>query len=122
MTKFVAVNSTDRDWARHRYLLAFGAYGETRLLVWANSLDSALDECVDWLADNNPGILADDSVREEYERGIAEGMSEEASRARAEVDTTCAGNCGHYLSSWEWSVVFEDPTRAELLELMGRAA
>lgn len=122
MATFRAINSTDRDWTKGRYLLAFGAYGDTRLLVWANSLEDALDECVDWIVENEPGLLADEQVREEYERAIAEGLSEEEAQERAEVDTICAGNYGNYLNSWEWSIVFENPTRAELLEFRARAA
>jgi hypothetical protein len=114
---FVVVNPTDRYWTKHRYLLHFGAYGWTRLLVWANSLDDALDECVDWIADNEPGLLCDDSVNEEYDRAIADGLDEEAAHDSATVDTTCAGNNGHYLASWEWGIMFEDPTRQQLKAL-----
>ncbi len=118
MSKIEIVNPRDRDWTRHRYILCFGAYGWTKLMVWANSLDSALDEAVDWIVDNAPGLLADEQVAEEYARAIAEGMSEEEALEEAEVDTTCAGNCGNYILSHEWGVVVEDPTRAQVLELM----
>lgn len=114
------VNPSDKTWTKHRFIFWFGAYGWTRLMVWANSLDDALDEAVDWIADNAPGLLADDAVTEEYNRCIGEGMSEEEAQEEATVDTTCAGNCGHYLNSWEWGILAEDPTRAEVLELLGR--
>jgi len=103
-----------------RYVLWFGAYGETRLMVWARSLESALDECVDWIADNAPGLLADDGVHEQYKRLVAEGVDEEKAQEEATVDTTCAGNNGHYLNSWEWGIVAENPTRAQVLEILGR--
>ena len=118
--KIVPINPGDSDWTEHRYILAFGAYGWTVLMVWANGLEDALDECVDWLADNDPGLLCDKEVADEYKRAIADGKSEEEAQAAAEVDTTCAGNSGHYLHSWEWTIVAEDPTRAEVLAIQGR--
>lgn len=118
--KIVPVNGSDRDWTRHRYILSFGAYGETLLMVWANSLDDALDECVDWIADNAPGLLADEQVAEAYNEAIAAGKSEEDAQAEAETDTTCAGNAGHYLLSYEWGIVAEDPDRATILDIQGR--
>lgn len=109
------VNPSDHDWCRKRYLFAFGAYGWTRCLVWANSLDDALDEAVDWLVDNAPGLLCDDAVADEYRLARAEGLDEDAARERATLDTTCAGNAGNYLNSWEWSVL-ENPSRKDLVE------
>lgn len=115
------VNPSDRNWTKHRYILAFGAYGDTLLMVWANSLDDALDECVDWIADNAPGLLADDEVADEFKRLVSEGMSEEQAMEQAEIDTTCAGTYPfHYLHSWEWTIVAEDPSRKDVLELMQR--
>lgn len=123
------VNPSDRDWAPNRYVLAFGAYGSTLLLVWEKSLESALDEAVDWIAEHAPGLLADDAVREEFERIVAEqglSLDDDDGRSRAEVeatvDMTCAGNAGHYIPSWEWSVTAENPSRADLLAMMGRAS
>lgn len=117
----VPVNGSDRAWTRHRYILAFGAYGWTRLMVWANSLDDALDEAVDWIADNEPGLLVDETVQYAYNFAIGEGVDEDEARELAEADTTCAGNAGHYLASWEWHVLAEVPSRAEVLALQGRS-
>lgn len=119
--KIVPVNSSDKDWKKHRFILAFGAYGDTLLMVWANSLDDALDEAVDWIADHAPGLLADDAVKEAYEEAIREGKSEEAAQEAAEMDTVTAGNNGHYLHSWEWNIVAEDPTREQVLEIQRRS-
>ena len=115
--KIIPVNGHDRRWTRHRYILSFGAYGSTRLMVWANHLEDALDEAIDWIADNAPGLLCDDEVSEEYERAIKEGLSEEEAHERATEDTTCGGNAGHYILSYEWSIVAEDPTRADILAM-----
>ncbi len=115
------VNPGDRDRAS-RFILCFGAYGWTKLMVWADHLEDALDEAVDWIAEHAPGLLADDQVNEEYNRLVAEGVSEEDAQEAASMDTTCAGNSGHYLLSWEWGIVVENPTRAQVLELMGRTS
>lgn len=117
MDPIIIVNPNDRDWTDSRFVLCFGAYGWTRLMVYANSLEDALDECVDWIADNAPGLLADDAVHKAYNEAIANGMSEEAAQGEAEEDTTCAGNEGHYLNSWEWGIVAENPSRADVLAL-----
>lgn len=118
MEKIVIVNPSDRSFTKNRYILAFGAYGWTRLMVWANSVDSALDEAVDWIEDNAPGILCDDEVKSAYEEAVSDGKSEEEAMEIAEVDTTVAGNHGRYLHSWEWSILAENPTRAQIKELM----
>jgi hypothetical protein len=117
MNTIVVVNGTDRDWTRHRYILWFGAYGWTRAMVWADSLDDALDVACDWLAEHAPGLLADEQVAEEYRLAIAEGLDDEAAGARAAVDATPCGD-GHWILSWEWGVVAEDPTRAEVLAMV----
>mgnify|MGYP001574547708 CR=1 FL=1 len=101
--------------AAHRWILAFGAYGDTHLMVWADNLNDALDESIDWIADHAPGLLVDDAVHEAYRSGIAEGLDEEAAQDAATVDTTCNGNCGHYINAWEWTIVAEDPSREMIL-------
>jgi hypothetical protein len=120
LRKITPVNASDKDWTRHNYVLAFGAYGDTLLRVWGNSLDDALDEAVDWIADHAPGLLADDEVNDEYKRLVSEGMSEEEAQEEATVDTTTAGNAGNYLHSSEWTVVVEDPSRADIFEIQRR--
>jgi hypothetical protein len=115
------VNPNEKSWTRHRYILWFGAYGSTRLMIWANSLEDALDEGIDWLEEHEPGLLATEQVNEAYREAIAEGKSEEEAQQEAEVDTTCGGNSGQYLLSWEWGIVSEDPTRQQVLAELGRA-
>lgn len=112
------------------YVLWFGAYGWTRLHVYAPSLDDALDACVDWLADYAPGELADEYVHDEYKRLHAERVAAGADpddedviqecQEEAESDTTQAGNAGNYVS--EWGVALEDPTPAELYAYITGAA
>lgn len=122
MKNLEIVNPGDRSWTRHRYILWFGAYGWTRLMVWANSLEDALDEAIDWISVNAPGLLADEQVAEAYREAIARGLSDEEAQQEAEIDTTSGGNCGNYLNSSEWGIVAEDPTRAEVKAIIGEAS
>jgi hypothetical protein len=111
-----AVNTAERGYAKHRYILWFGDMYAKYLLVWANSLEDALDECVDCISDKWPGMLADNEVKDEYNRLIAEGETEEQAQEHAEADTTYTE--GHYLHSWQWGIVLENPTRAQIKELL----
>lgn len=115
--KINIANPNGRDLWRHSYLLWFGAYGDTLVLAYANSLDDALDEAADWLADNAPGLFIDDAVEEAYQEAIARGLSEEEAIEEAEVDVTRAGNEGRCLASWEWGIVAEDPSKAQLIAI-----
>lgn len=107
-------NSKTR-WSRQKtFVLCFGAYGDTHIMTSADNLEDALENAADWLENHAPGIFCDEAVTEEYNRAIAEGLTEEAAQNLAEVDTTsvCSGN--HYIASWEWGIVLEDPTRDQL--------
>lgn len=115
----VLVNPHDRWWTRGSFVLWFGAHAPTYLRVWANGIDSALDECVDWLAEHAPGLLCNEPVAEEYERAIAEGLDESAAYERAVQDVTIAGNCGDHLLSWEWGIALDTPTRAQFHAFLG---
>lgn len=116
----IPVNGSDRSWMKHRFILAFGAYADTRIMVWANHIEGAIDEAIDWLVDHAPGHIVDDLVAEAYREAIAAGKSEEEAMDYAREDTTCGGNAGNYIMSHEWYLLAEDPSRAELLALMGR--
>jgi hypothetical protein len=127
-------NPSDKGFWKNTYIFAFGAYGWTRVLAYANSMDSALDECADWIEENAPGLMADAEVAEEYNRLITEAKengedvdSEEVQnriREESEADTLTAGNASHYFHSWEVNIVRENPTRDELIaygrEVIGR--
>ena len=112
------VNGSDQDWTHNRYVLWFGACAPTKLLVYANSLESALDECAGWIEDNAPGLFCDDAVADEYEGRVAAGDSVETAQEAAEVDCTVLDR-GHYLSSEEWGIHAENPTRGQLAEIFG---
>ena len=53
-------NPTDRSWTRHRYILWFGACGATRVMVWANDLESAMEEAAEWLKEHAPGHITEE--------------------------------------------------------------
>lgn len=121
---FHPINSRTRNSCGrnpNRYVIAFGAYGWTVCLVWADHLEDALDECFDWAEDNAPGLFCDDSVNEEYNRAIAEGKSEDEAYEKSTVDTICAGNYGHYMPAWEVHLVCENPDRKTLKEIVANA-
>jgi hypothetical protein len=118
---FHLVNPSDKDGAKHRYIIALGAYGWTKLLVWANSLDKAIELSIDWTADNEPGHLANEAVHDEYQNAIAEGLSEEKAQERAEVDII-QGDHGNCMHSWEINLVVEDPDRATLKEIIANSS
>lgn len=112
---------------RNRYIIALGVYGWTKLMVWADHLEDALDEAGDWIEEHEPGHFCDDQVREAYESLVNEEpllwLTDEAKEKAwqiAEEDTiqVCSGN--HYLHSWEVAILCENPTRKQILQIQGR--
>jgi len=120
VTPIVSVNGSDRSWTHHRYIFAFGAHGNYRLMVWANSVEDALDHCTGWIEENAPGLFCDDAVAQEFNDAKAQGLTDEEATEIAETDVTTLDGT-HYIPSWEWTIVAEDPTRSQILELQGRA-
>jgi hypothetical protein len=118
---FHLVNPNDKSWTKSRYVIALGAYGWTRLLVWANSLDDALDESIDWACDNAKGLLCDNEVNEAYDLAIAEGHTEESAWEIATVDTTSGGNAGNRINSDHWHLLCENPDRATLKAIIAES-
>lgn len=116
--KITSINPNDKTWTRQTFILSFGAYGNHHLYVHADHLEDALDECIDWIAENAPGLLMDEQVTEAYNAAIAEGKSEDEAREEAECDMTCGGNAGNYIASYEWSIYAENPTFSELRALV----
>lgn len=83
------------------FALQFGAYRWTKLLVWARSAETALEEASGWLADHAPGIFVD---QEELRRFEAEYRKENPdaddddvmNEAYADLTYTEAG----YIDEW----------------------
>lgn len=101
MSKLNIANPHDRTFTRQSFVLCFGAYGNLHVLVYADHLEDALDEAVDWLEENAPGMLLD--------------RDDEPTNDDDAIDLTCAGNHGRWLPSWEWGIAAENPTKAELI-------
>lgn len=131
------VNPSDRDYQSHRFVLSFGAVGTTHLLVWGN-LDDALETAAEWLCEHAPGHVMlkghgkdkrdpqlDELMAETCEEiGLAwpipddiDGGSDEMqpywdAEQKAFADLTECEDC--YLTSYEWSITLEDPSRKRL--------
>lgn len=101
-TKPTIVNPSDWTWTSHAYRFQFGAYGDTRLLVFANGLDSGLETAAEWLAENAPGHLS------QLDDFPAEALDSDGQP----VDHTYTES--GYLASWEWTV--DEVDRSEWVE------
>lgn len=126
------VNPENRDYVSSRFILWFGAYGTTRLMVWENHLEDAIETAAEWLAKYAPGHImpmwGDDHkelVKEACEdEGISfpegfEALEDEKKWAiceSAEADLTMTES--GFLTSYEWGIDMENPTRAELDEFL----
>ncbi len=130
----VVVNPSERDYTDHRFVLSFGAVGTTHLLVWGH-LDDALETAAEWLAEHAPGhIMAHDSdeLQELFNEAMGELYPESESiddldpeqvercqeQATADLTYTEAG----YLTSYEWFITLENPTRSELKSFISELA
>lgn len=92
------VNPGDAGSRRPLFLLWFGAYGSTRVYVWADHFEEALEVAADWLAENAPGVFVDP----EYPSGTAEAAAagDYSLAEEAEVDLTYTES--GWIPSWEW--------------------
>lgn len=129
--KINVANASDRSWTRQSFVLWFGQCAPTYVLVYANDLDSALELAADWLADNAPGHLlkhSDPELQTLYAEAchelygvelpapfgcIDERQASAYEQATADLTYTEAG----YLTSYEWGIVAENPTKAHLIAL-----
>lgn len=127
-------NSSVDHECTHFVVFSFGAYGYTYVAVpYAPSgfhpgvdIQDALEAAAGWLADHAPGMFTDvdmDAARDEM---LADGeltAEEHADRDSDEVDCKvhehATADLTHtesgWLHSWEWTIVGEAMTRAELL-------
>lgn len=109
-------NADHKNWTQP-WILCFGAYGETRVLAYAVSLEDALEVCAEWLLGNRPGVFCTVEVQEEFADRLLEGLSTEDAWDTATVDTTSVLDGEHFLHSWEWSLVAENPTPKQIADL-----
>lgn len=97
------------------FALQFGAYGWTKLLVWARSAETALEEASGWLETYAPGIFVDQeelrSLEKEYREEHPDADDDDVmGEAYADLTYTEAG----YIPSHEWTL--DDVSRGEMFE------
>jgi hypothetical protein len=129
--KIEVINANAKHWTQQTYVLWFGACSPTLLLVYANSLDDALEECSEWLADNAPGLIMPawgeehtTLVKEACEEvGLAyppsDGADLEAdgyydAQYTAEADLTYTES--GYLTAYDWGIALENPSPKEIAD------
>ena len=116
--RLIFLNPGSKDYTKHRYVLWFDAHAPTYFVVWADSLQDAVDEVADeWMEKNAPGWFQDEQIEESFKEGIEEGLSEEDAQEQATADMSPVGGYGRYISSEDWGVEAEDPSREQILEL-----
>jgi hypothetical protein len=119
MANIPIVNPGDAEWKDTLFELQFGAYGSTRLYVWADHLEDAFEEAVEWLDENAPGHLINLTTADLKEAAKDEGITWQSHWPdwgdpdfekvieRAEADLTLIGHTtlkhGQYVASWEWT-------------------
>lgn len=110
---FILVNPLEYPTGQHSgvrhkgelFALQFGAYGWTKLLVWARHAEDALEEASGWLAEFAPGIFVDQEQLEELEKEYREENPDAddddvANEAYADLTYTESG----YIPSYEWTL------------------
>jgi len=124
------VNASDKQWSRHSYLLWFGLISPIYLLIYDNSLDSAIETAGSWLAEHAPGHLME--MHGEEHEGLLQEACQDAGLeyppkdysdmdpywkafqdAEADLTYTESG----YLTSYEWGIIGEDLDRNQLIEI-----
>ena len=110
------VNPSDRDYTDKAFVLWFG---HIKLYAFGD-LDSALEECGEWIEEHAPGLLANAHVSEAYNEAIEAGSTQEEAQDKAYEDVTQL-DCGRSILSYEWGITAEDPTREQLIEIYGES-
>lgn len=104
-TTWAVANPSDHNWIDGLWALTFGASGSEHVLVWADSVEDALEEAAEWLKDTGKigYFVPDDEMRERYDEALAKaGGDEEKATEVAEQDLTLTE--AGYIPSHEWFV------------------
>mgnify|MGYP001558508470 CR=1 FL=1 len=116
-------------------------------MVYANGLESALEECADWLADNAPGhIMLTGNGRDKRDPHLDVLMAEtckelglawpipddvdfsdsDAMQPYWDAEQTAFADLTEtergYLTSYEWFITLEDPSRSEIKAFIAELA
>jgi len=113
---FILVNPLEYPRSKYAreslFALQFGAYGWTKLLVWASSAEDSLEEAAGWLKEFAPGIFTDeDSLREmeeDYREENPDADDDDVMDAMYPDHTYTESG---YIPSWEWTLDEIDPGR-----------
>lgn len=103
------------------YVFAFGVYVDDHVVAYGWGLFEALEAAVAWLAENKPGHLVGEDEVQALKRAtmdIYPDLDPITAYERAIEDLTNVGD--HYLASWEWTIVAEEASPAEIAKI-GRA-
>lgn len=86
---YILVNPGDYGGSPGLIAFQFGAYGDTRLLVWARSWEQGADRAAEWLADYAPGHITSESAVAQLMKEAQQdepALSEEEAYEKATAD------------------------------------
>jgi hypothetical protein len=115
--KLDVINNDQASFHDHRFVVQIA---RSKFLVWADDDGDALDEVIDYIADQPPtlgGLLADETYEERFKdalkkfKGNRDKADEEASEG-----LYMGGNAGNYVDTSEVHIT-RDPTREQLYQI-----
>ncbi len=113
------VNPYDRYVWPRRWLLSFGTYADRYVLVWADSLESALECAAEWLHEHAPGTFVDPEPCGECGGTDGEDRETCATCQGSGIDETDLTYTEYgYLISHEW--FGREVSRRDVLSALGR--
>lgn len=132
------------DHDERRYILSFGSYGSTHLMVYARNLEDALEECADYCADHLPGFIMlhgnGNDVRDPHlDALMSEACAEQTPPLAWPIPDDCDemqpywdieqdayADLTHtergYLTSYEWTISVDDGTHDEIVTFIADLA
>lgn len=130
--KITLVNPGAHHWTSGRYVLWVGIPHANFYLIYADSLEDAMAELGDYLADYAPSMLiSPEEINEAYESAIQDLAEEyrlspeevrmndrlaEIAYDKAMEDLTLLGD-NHWIHSDEWGIVAENPSDKRLIAI-----
>lgn len=108
-------NPHEKEWVgdgaydERRWLLWFGQMGTTNVLVYARSLEDALEEAAAFLAERFPGHFVEPEMED--------GSTHDCPDAKEGFPCTCdlTYTESGYLEGWEWGISIENASRKDLV-------
>jgi hypothetical protein len=117
------INVASYKSGSNRYLFAIGNQGfdPRYILAYGNDIQSALSEAIEWIAQNDPKLLANDVVQELFDEALESGLEQYEAWEEATIDTTSNDDGDQYICSDDWSIVLEEPTTLQLMRFLKAA-